>query len=102
MNSLLALGMPGGWEWIIIILVVLIFFGAKKIPELARGLGKGIREFRREVSTGDEGEDGAESEASPENTVSATKCPSCGSLNEVSARHCNQCGTALGSAVEQN
>lgn len=38
--------MPGGWEWIIIILVVLIFFGAKKIPELARGLGKGIREFK--------------------------------------------------------
>ncbi|TRX55568.1 twin-arginine translocase TatA/TatE family subunit [Fulvivirga sp. M361] len=46
MNSLLALGMPGGWEWIVIILVVLIFFGAKKIPELARGLGKGIREFK--------------------------------------------------------
>lgn len=46
MKSLLALGMPGGWEWIIIILVVLIFFGAKKIPELARGLGKGIREFK--------------------------------------------------------
>jgi sec-independent protein translocase protein TatA len=46
MKSLLAIGMPGGWEWIIIILVVLIFFGAKKIPELARGLGKGIREFK--------------------------------------------------------
>lgn len=46
MHSLLAIGMPGGWEWIIIILVVLIFFGAKKIPELARGLGRGIREFK--------------------------------------------------------
>lgn len=46
MKSLLALGMPGGWEWVIIILVVLIFFGAKKIPELARGLGRGIREFK--------------------------------------------------------
>lgn len=46
MNSILAFGMPGGWEWIIIILVVLIFFGAKKIPELARGLGRGIREFK--------------------------------------------------------
>ncbi|MDH5604516.1 MAG: twin-arginine translocase TatA/TatE family subunit [Cyclobacteriaceae bacterium] len=38
--------MPGGWEWIVIILLVLVFFGAKKIPELARGLGKGIREFK--------------------------------------------------------
>ncbi|MCG8388437.1 MAG: twin-arginine translocase TatA/TatE family subunit [Cytophagales bacterium] len=46
MTSLFAIGMPGGWEWIVIILVVLIFFGAKKIPELARGLGKGIREFK--------------------------------------------------------
>ncbi|HNP18143.1 MAG TPA: twin-arginine translocase TatA/TatE family subunit [Fulvivirga sp.] len=46
MNSIFAIGMPGGWEWIIIILVVLIFFGAKKIPELARGLGRGIREFK--------------------------------------------------------
>lgn len=46
MESILAIGMPGGWEWIIIILVVLIFFGAKKIPELARGLGRGIREFK--------------------------------------------------------
>jgi sec-independent protein translocase protein TatA len=39
-------GMPGGPEWLIIILFVIIFFGAKKIPELARGLGKGIREFK--------------------------------------------------------
>ncbi|MDH5597608.1 MAG: twin-arginine translocase TatA/TatE family subunit [Cyclobacteriaceae bacterium] len=46
MNTIFAFGMPGGWEWIIIILLVLVFFGAKKIPELARGLGKGIREFK--------------------------------------------------------
>ncbi|MDX1627535.1 MAG: twin-arginine translocase TatA/TatE family subunit [Fulvivirga sp.] len=46
MKSLLAIGMPGGWELIVIVLVILIFFGAKKIPELARGLGKGIREFK--------------------------------------------------------
>lgn len=46
MQAVLAFGMPGGWEWIIIILFVIIFFGAKKIPEIARGLGKGIREFK--------------------------------------------------------
>ncbi len=46
METLVALGMPGTWEWIIIILIVLIFFGAKKIPELARGMGRGIREFK--------------------------------------------------------
>jgi sec-independent protein translocase protein TatA len=36
----------GGQELIIILAVVLLLFGAKKIPELARGLGKGIREFK--------------------------------------------------------
>ncbi len=47
MNSLFAfLGGLGGQEIMLILLVILIFFGAKKIPELARGLGKGIREFK--------------------------------------------------------
>lgn len=36
----------GGGEIFIIVLVILLFFGSKKIPELARGLGKGIREFK--------------------------------------------------------
>lgn len=45
-SAVLLFGMPGGWEMFIIIFVVLLLFGAKKIPELARGLGKGIREFK--------------------------------------------------------
>jgi sec-independent protein translocase protein TatA len=36
----------GGGEIFVILLVILLFFGSKKIPELARGLGKGIREFK--------------------------------------------------------
>lgn len=36
---------PGGSEWILIIIVVLLMFGGKKIPELMRGIGRGIREF---------------------------------------------------------
>ena len=39
-------GFAGGWEWVIIVLAVLVLFGAKKIPEFARGLGKGIKEFK--------------------------------------------------------
>ena len=36
----------GGTEWIIIALVILLLFGGKKIPELMRGLGKGVKEFK--------------------------------------------------------
>ncbi|HMU71138.1 MAG TPA: twin-arginine translocase TatA/TatE family subunit [Ferruginibacter sp.] len=39
------LSMPGGSEWILIIVVVLLLFGGKKIPELMRGIGRGMREF---------------------------------------------------------
>ena len=38
---------PGVWEVLVIFLVIIIFFGAKKIPELARGLGLGLREFKK-------------------------------------------------------
>lgn len=37
--------MPGGTEWILILLVVLLFFGGRKIPDLMRGIGRGVREF---------------------------------------------------------
>ena len=45
MFNTLFIGMPGGSEWILIVLAVLILFGGRKIPEFMRGLGKGIREF---------------------------------------------------------
>jgi sec-independent protein translocase protein TatA len=38
--------MPGSTEWLFIILAILLLFGGKKIPELMRGIGKGIREFK--------------------------------------------------------
>jgi len=46
MNVMIA-GFLGGWEWLIVILAVLLLFGAKKIPELAKGLGTGIKEFKK-------------------------------------------------------
>ena len=45
-NIIPAIGMPTGWEWIIILIVVLLLFGGKKIPELMRGLGKGVKSFK--------------------------------------------------------
>jgi sec-independent protein translocase protein TatA len=41
------LAMLNGWEIVLALAVVLILFGAKKLPELAKGLGQGIREFKK-------------------------------------------------------
>lgn len=45
LKPFLLLSMPGGSEWILIVLVILLFFGGKKIPDLMKGIGKGVREF---------------------------------------------------------
>ncbi len=43
---ILPLSMPGPWEMFLIVFVVLLLFGGKRLPELAKGIGKGIREFK--------------------------------------------------------
>jgi sec-independent protein translocase protein TatA len=48
------MGFAGGFEWLIIILVIILLFGARRIPEMARGIGKGISEFRRATEEGKE------------------------------------------------
>ncbi len=45
----LFLGNLRGWEWIIILIVILLLFGGKKIPELMRGLGKGVHSFKQGI-----------------------------------------------------
>ncbi|HEY0792091.1 MAG TPA: twin-arginine translocase TatA/TatE family subunit [Chthoniobacterales bacterium] len=45
--SLLAFGTPGPSEWMLILIIVLVLFGAKKLPELARSLGQSMNEFRK-------------------------------------------------------
>lgn len=47
MTNLLLLGfLPSGSEWVIIALLILLLFGGKKIPELMKGLGKGVKSFK--------------------------------------------------------
>lgn len=51
MTNFLLLGvLPSGTEWIIIALVILLLFGGKKIPELMKGLGKGVKSFKDGVN----------------------------------------------------
>jgi sec-independent protein translocase protein TatA len=64
------IGMP---ELLILLLLVLVLFGAKKVPEMARGLGQGLREFRKsvreasgDVETGEPGTLHPDTDARPE------------------------------------
>jgi len=61
MNMLLIssviLGMFGPWEIVIIVLVVILIFGGRKIPELMRGLGQGMKEFKNATKEDKENQD---------------------------------------------
>jgi len=69
-KELVFAAMPGGWEMVVIALVILLLFGAKKLPELARGLGQGIKEFKGAVNGAKdelkEAQDAMESEGNTE------------------------------------
>ena len=51
------MSMPGPLEVVVILLVVLLLFGAKRLPEIGRALGEGIREFKKAIKEGSEGND---------------------------------------------
>ena len=64
-NTLVAI--PGGWELVLIVLVILLLFGAKKLPELARGTGRALRIFKAETKGLVDGDDDVpESKKTPE------------------------------------
>jgi len=54
------LGVIGPWQIVLIVAIVLIFFGGRKIPELMKGMGKGIRSFKEGMEGKDEKEDNTE------------------------------------------
>lgn len=58
MNNLIfvLLGMVGPWQIVIIVILVVLLFGGRKIPELMRGLGQGMKEFKDATKTEDEKE----------------------------------------------
>ncbi len=86
------MGNLGTPEIILIFLVILVLFGAKKIPELAQGLGKGIREFRK-ASSGIK--EGIENEIMPPLNAATVKCAYCRSEVAHDAKFCPHCGKSL-------
>jgi sec-independent protein translocase protein TatA len=74
MNTMFA-GMLGGWEIILILAVVLILFGAKKLPELAKGLGTGIKEFKKATREVQDEISNAATEEPPQKRVAPPAAP---------------------------
>ncbi len=60
MNLFVLAGMIGPQEIIIILIIVLLLFGGRKIPELMKGLGKGMKEFKNATKEGDDDEKSSE------------------------------------------
>ncbi len=59
--------LPGGMEWVIILLIVLVLFGGAKLPGLARSMGQSITEFRKASKDGEpDADDADDAEASTE------------------------------------
>lgn len=54
MNEMLLIGMPGGWEWIVILVVILLLFGGSRLPQLAKSLGQSKRAFKEGLDDADE------------------------------------------------
>jgi sec-independent protein translocase protein TatA len=95
------MGNLGAPEIILIILVILVFFGAKKIPEIAQGIGKGIREFRK-ASRDVQDEFEREIKGSPDGSSRSagtlpakTSCFYCHTPVAEGARFCPSCGKSL-------
>ena len=74
------MGLPGGSEWIIILVVLLFLFGARKLPELARSMGQASKEFKAGLKDG-----------SKEEPVEGP-CPFCGAEVADDSRFCPGCG----------
>ena len=66
-------GWIGPWELAILLLVVLLVFGPKRLPEMGRSLGKGLREFKDSISSKDD--DRPELPVATEPTVAASSAP---------------------------
>jgi sec-independent protein translocase protein TatA len=72
-KNLLFISMPGGSEWLLIVLAVLVLFGGRKIPEFMRGIGRGIREFNdAKNNVKKEIEDGINEKETPKQASSTT------------------------------
>ncbi len=94
-------------ELLIILVVVLVVFGASRLADIGGSMGKAIKEFRREVRDGEDAPASPPTNGSrtaapvPEQPVIAgtATCGSCGTVNPRGAKFCAECGTSLTAAA---
>jgi sec-independent protein translocase protein TatA len=96
----------GAPELLLIVLVLILVFGASRLIDIGGSLGKGIREFRRTIKEDDEAEtaDGAPSTDQPSSTVTAAAptgrfCSNCGAELSAETKFCAKCGAPTQAAV---
>jgi len=68
-------GSLGAPELLIILAIVVVLFGATRIGDIGKGIGRGIRDFRREIKDIDEGEDGQDKKPEGEAVAASTSAP---------------------------
>jgi len=51
------MGKIGGWEWLVILFILLLLFGANKLPAMGKGLGEGIKNFKNAFKSGSDGDE---------------------------------------------
>ncbi len=83
----------GGPELVVILAVVLIVFGAGRLPDVLAQMGKGVRSFRQEASNEAPATPTASSAAAP--APGRVFCKNCGRPNDAGAKFCSNCGQAL-------
>ena len=86
----------GAQELLVILLIVLVLFGGSKLPDLAKSLGKSMKEFKKGIGTESEEEQAAKPEApAPIASTALPACGSCGNSLEAGWSHCPRCGTPI-------
>ena len=77
----------GAQELMVILVIVLVLFGGSKLPDLAKSLGRSMKEFKKGIGAEPEGEQVPKPQPAPR------LCSSCGSSLETAWSHCPRCGT---------
>jgi sec-independent protein translocase protein TatA len=96
-----ASAMIGSQDLMVGLVIALIFFGAKKLPELAGSLGKSMKEFKKGVSGDAEGEAAATAASLPAVIAETPRtCASCHTVQEPDWSHCPRCGTPVSAPTD--